>query len=108
MLHPLHPSIKEVNDATRPSCYSGIVGHDHQRQTSLLMQLFKKLQHFLAGFRIQITRWLVGQNDGRLVHQGSSDGNSLLLATRQFVGPMPDPVAEPHFLKGQPRTPPTV
>jgi hypothetical protein len=42
---------------------------------------FEQLKHDLSGFVIECPGGLVGQYQKRVVDQGSSDGNPLLLAT---------------------------
>ena len=41
---------------------------------------------FRAGFGIEISRRLVREQDGRLVHQRAGDGDALALAAGKFVG----------------------
>ena len=43
------------------------------------------IYNLLGSIGVEIAGWLVGNNDLRLVEQSTSDGYTLLLATREFV-----------------------
>ena len=40
--------------------------------------------------------WLVGQQDARIVDERASDGDALLLASRQLIWSMMEPIREAH------------
>ena len=62
-------------------------------------QSSQNLQDLLSGGRIEIPCWLIGENDFRIIDQGTSDGHSLHLPTRELMGTMVPSLIEPHFFK---------
>jgi N-carbamoyl-L-amino-acid hydrolase len=76
-----------------------VVGGHEQGDTSVIAQAAKNIQHLFAGSAVEITGWLIGQNDLRARHECSGDGDPLLLATRKFVWPMVCPFRQPHCSK---------
>ena len=77
----------ECNAALGAVCYVGVVG-DHDDCAPLPMQFFKKCHDFVAGVAIEGTSRLVGENQRWLIHERPSDGDALLLATRQLARPV--------------------
>ena len=61
---------------------------DHDYGAPLPMQFFKKGHDFVPGVAIESSGGLVGQDQRCLIYERSSDGDALLLATRQLAGPM--------------------
>ena len=58
-------------------------------QDDSVSALIESLEHahdFLAGGRVQIPSGFVGQDDGRIVHQGAGNRHALALSPGKFVG----------------------
>ena len=56
----------------------------------LLKQGVKSLLHLMLALSIESTRSLIQKKDARLTNQGTSDGNALLLATRETHASLAD------------------
>jgi hypothetical protein len=52
------------------------------------MKVLKQRHDLVAGVAIESAGRLVGEDQRCLVYERSSDGDALLLATRQLAGPM--------------------
>jgi hypothetical protein len=46
---------------------------------ALIDQLLEEGEHLLRCFRVQVAGWLIGKNDRRIVGEGASNGDTLLL-----------------------------
>ena len=57
----------------------------HYDRFSILVDLHKDPQKCLRGFGIKVARWLIGENDLRVVQQSPSNRDPLLFAPRQLV-----------------------
>ena len=56
---------------------------DHQyRDIEFLVEPPQQNLNLLARFRVQASRWLIGDDDFRVSNDGASDPDSLFLATR--------------------------
>ena len=76
----------------------GRVRSHHHRRTARVDGFEQRHDSRTRG-RVQVTRGLVSEKKGRLVHDGASNGNALLLATRQFVRIARRLSGEPHHLE---------
>jgi hypothetical protein len=56
-----------------------IVGHQEYR-APVVVQFLQQVHDILSGFEVEISGWLVGQNEKGAVDQRSSDGDTLLLS----------------------------
>ena len=61
-------------------CQLRVVSHHHDR-LSCITEGNQQTQDILADLRIQVTRWLVGKQDGGAVDQGPGDRHPLPLAS---------------------------
>jgi hypothetical protein len=77
----------ERNAALGAVCHVGVMS-DHDDCGSLPMQFFKKGHDFVAGVAIEGAGRLIGQDQQCLIHERPSDGDALLLASRQLARPM--------------------
>ena len=76
-LHGNHPLAHGIDDLP-------VVGH-HQNRGAALVDLLQQ-SHDLPGILgIQVAGWLVGQQDGGLVHQGPGQRHPLLLAAGELL-----------------------
>ena len=70
------------------------MGDDHQRRLPLVLEPAEDPVDLVAGLRVELAGRLVGQDEDRVLDQGPGDRHPLLLAARQLVGPMVEPVAQ--------------
>ncbi len=78
-----------------------VVGYEEDG-SALSIELLEENQDLEAGSRIQITRCLVGENHGRIVHQRTGDGYTLHLSTRHLdcsYGRVSRPILQPSELR---------
>ena len=92
-------SIYDLNDAVAVEVYQiGLVG-DQQDQVGT--GYFLENIHDQDGIGlVQVTRGLVGQNDGRVLDQSAGDGHPLLLTARKGVGSAVTVFGHIHVGKG--------
>ena len=76
-----------------------IVGR-HEERHALAVQLEKKLVDVIGYGRVEIARGLIGQKDPRVIGDGPSNDDALLLSPRQLMGVPAMPIAEPHAPEG--------
>jgi hypothetical protein len=75
------------------------VGGDDRSQSLAADDRPEQAHDGSAGPRIELTGWLVGQEDVRTVREGPGDRDALLLAAGQLVWPMTPAFAEPDELE---------
>src|SRR5258706_15850556 len=63
-------------------------------------EVFEDADDLAAGFRVEVGRRLVGQDERRLVDEGAGDGYALALAAGQLVGAVLGAVVETDALEG--------
>src|SRR3954454_8553684 len=91
-----HLAVAEHHDPVGHCGRRGIVGdHDH-RLAELVHGLAQQPQDLLGGVRVEVARRLVGEQDGRPVHEGARDGDALLLAAGELRRAVRQPVAQAH------------
>ena len=61
-----------------------IVGNEQDRG-SVAIQFTKQVHDLSSRFLIEISGWLIGQNDGRIVDHRPRNGDALLLSSRQLT-----------------------
>ena len=64
------------------------MGHDHQRDVVLAVQLEQQTLHAFAGRGIEVAGRLVGEHRARLLHDRACDRDALLLAARELARPV--------------------
>src|SRR5260221_5790029 len=64
------------------------------------VELFKERHNFIAGFRIQVSRRLVGKKDRRFIHERTRHSDALPLAAGQLVRFMRLAIAEAYLFQG--------
>ena len=69
-----------MDDAIGVSGDFRIMGDNNQSQPLLLIEPAQEGHHFRADLRVEVARRLVGQDQGRFMHQGAGNGRALLLA----------------------------
>ena len=73
-----------------------IVSYHDDRATGSI-ELLEKRHDFFTRLAVEISGGLVGEDDGRVVHERPGDRNALLLAAREFTWLVVEPVAQPDF-----------
>ena len=71
------------------------MGHQHHRH-ALAVQLGQQRHHVVAGFAVERSGGLVGQDQRGLVHQGPRNRHPLLLPARELVGRVVGARAQAH------------
>ena len=96
------PTVAKDHDPSPPLGQLGFMGDHHDRQPALPIQIHEQLHELLASRRVQVSGWLVRQQQRRLAGQGSRDGHALLLPTRELSRGVAFAPAEAHQLQGGP------
>src|SRR5262245_10769112 len=65
-----------------------IVGHGYHRLAALVHEVAEDLEHLLARSRVERARWLVGEDNGRIVGERACDCHTLALPAGELVGPL--------------------
>ncbi len=76
-------AVAEGDDALGELGDVGVVGDEHDRPP-LVVERLENRDDLLRGVRVEVAGRLVGEQDGRIVHQAAGDGDALLLAARQL------------------------
>jgi hypothetical protein len=90
-----------VEQVHRPICMTRIsrVVCDHADGGTATMEFAKQLHDDLAVSGIEVPRGLVGQQNRRIASDCSSDGNTLLLASRELAWIVLGSVSHTHSLE---------
>ena len=91
--------VANADDAPRVFGDVLLVRH-HDDGVALPREFREERQDFRAGLGVEVAGRLVGQQDGRPVHQRAGDGDALALAAGQLVGPVMDPVGQADVAQG--------
>src|SRR5512136_514532 len=82
-----YDSVAHSDDAVSVGADFGRVSDQHKGLSLLLVELAQNAHDLGGRVRVQVARWLVAPDNGRLVHQSPGYGHPLLLAAGQFGGP---------------------
>ena len=63
-----------------------VVGDDDEGLSELVAQVEEELMELSLVSLSRDCRWLIGKYDRGLVHEGTGNSHTLLLAAREFVG----------------------
>ena len=74
---------------------------DHHNGFSFAVYFREEIDYLPAGFRIQVAGGLVGQDNGRIVGEHSSQSDPLLLADAQFAGLVIEPIAQADAIRAE-------
>ncbi len=88
-------AVGDADDAVGVFGDAQVVRDEDDGDAALRVQPLEQAHDLRAGLRVEVARRLVGQDDGRLGDQRAGDGDALLLAARQLVGVVLQPVAQP-------------
>jgi hypothetical protein len=91
-------AIKQMHCPLGVLSESVIVGY-HADGGSALMKLGKQFHHGIAVLAVQVSRWLVGEQDGGGTDQRSGDRHTLLLTATQLVWVMPLAMTHPDTVE---------
>ena len=87
-------AVAEGDDARAVLGDVGLVRHQHNRQPALVVEALEDAHHLDARARVEIARWLVGEEKLRVIHQRAGDGDALLLASGELIRMVPEPLAQ--------------
>ena len=83
---------------TRWACKRDVRLVRHENNcVAALVQPRKKRHDFVAGGGVEVSRRLVGQQDGRMIHQRTRNGYALALPAGKFVRLVHHPVGKIHL-----------
>ena len=66
-------------------CHFEIMSHNQHSGTKARVQIVDELQDLLAGLRVEISRWLIREQDRRVNGKRSRDRNALAFAAGEFI-----------------------
>src|SRR6266542_4313545 len=89
----LNESIAQMHSAPRVRRDIPFVRYEDDRVTALI-QTLEQIHDLFAGFRIEITGRLVGQNNRRPVDERTRDGDALTLTAGKLIGFVMHAIAE--------------
>jgi hypothetical protein len=101
-------TVREPHDPVGATGDPGVMGDDDDRHPAVAVQLAERGHQLIRGGRVELAGRLVGEDHGRLVHEGSRDRHALLLAAGQLGRPMAGPGAEANELEQLLRASPSV
>src|SRR5512143_2829717 len=90
-LIPDDPSVLHRDDAPPPGRYVGVVGHDHNGEPLLAVEVLQELEDVLRIGAVQVPRGLVGKEERGVVDERPRDADALLLAARELGRPVAQP-----------------
>src|SRR5258707_2729577 len=73
-----------------------VVGHENERRVRFRVHLEHEVDHARAGRGVEIPGGLVGKEELRLRDEGARERHALLLAARERLRVMPQPLRETH------------
>ena len=77
------PAISQGNPPGEAVCDLAIMGDHHDRRSGNV-QILQQAENRLAVLRVEVPRWLVGEDSRRNPHQSTSDRDPLALATGEL------------------------
>ncbi len=99
-VHLFHPSLVQYRNAMRQGQRLVLrMGHEHESDADILLQVDQLDLHLLAQLGIQRTERFIQQQQARAVDQGAPERHALLLAARQFARIMLRLVGQMHQLQ---------
>ena len=77
-----------------------VVGYVDEGNAQSLVHFLQFQLHVLAHLQVECSKWFIEQEYFRLVHDGTGDGNALLLSTRKRVDVAVFVIAHVHHFQG--------
>jgi len=96
-------SVFDVDDAVAKTGNGGVVSNNHDSGAVIAADVREQREDLDAGFGIKGAGGLIAQEKGRVLAEGSGDGNALLLAAGELGGEIGKPVREADLLHDFPR-----
>src|SRR5262245_2033143 len=91
-------AVTKHDDETRMRCDVRFV-RDHYHRLTRVRETLEDAHDLFGRLRVEVTRRLVGEQHGRIVHQGARDGDALTLAAGKLVRTVVHAVLELHLLE---------
>ncbi len=92
------PAISQGNPPGEAVCDLAIMGDHHDRRSGDV-QILQQAENRLAVLRVEVPRWLVGEDDRRNPHQSTSDRDPLALATGELGRKGRPTLSQPDLLQ---------
>ena len=93
----LNLTIPEMKDAVGVRGHFAVVRHQNHG-LPFGMEPLDQLHNLGAGARVEVAGGLVGEQDGRVAHQGARNGHALALTSGKLIGPMIHTLNQFHLL----------
>ena len=87
-----------MNGAVGDGSQLVVVGDDDEGLSELVAQVEEELMELSLVLRVETAAGLIGKYDRGLVHEGTGNSHTLLLATRQLGGLVAGAVLKAHKL----------
>lgn len=87
-------AVDEVKVAFGAGGDAVVVGDEDHCDLCFLAEFFEEVEDFGAGFAVKVSRGFVGEEDLGLGDESASEGDPLLLSTREFIGAVLESIAE--------------
>ena len=75
-----HHTVNKRDDTPGVGSHIGLVRHHEHRNTLVAVQFDEQFHNFVAAFAVEVACWFIGKQNIRTRDDGSSNGNTLLLA----------------------------
>ena len=92
-----HLPVGHADDAVGEGLKRDIVRHHNHRDFLVDVQVDKNLHNYIGAAGVQVPGRLVEQEDGRVVRDGTRDGDALLLTARELVREVVETAAQAHL-----------
>ena len=89
------PAVIEEDSPVREPADERVMGYEENR-LPIGMKLLKDVEDHRFVLGVQVAGWLIGQDQFRLIDQGSGDGDPLLLAAGELGRPMVKAITQAH------------
>ena len=94
----------QLDRAAKPGGEVGVVGRDDKRKRKLGLQCLQQLEHALAGIRVEVTSWLVAEQQLWPLRKRTRDRHPLRLTTRQLGRKVVELRRQPNQLQQRSRS----
>src|SRR3989442_14613447 len=92
-------AVLNLEDAMGDVGHAGVMRHDHDRLLEFLVESTEQVEDFLTGLRVELPRWLVRQEERRIVRERDPERDSLQFPTAKLVGTMGRTLRHAHELE---------
>ena len=80
-----HAAVAYVDDAIGDPTGGRVVADDQRRRAGVVRELAQQVEHAVRGRLVELTGWLVGNEQRGAVHERGAEGDPLLLTAGQLA-----------------------